>query len=89
LSFFSRAEAIALHRDGWTKCGVNPSSSSSSTSHPVPNAASNAVGVPAGSPPIRLRIGSTPLGTLRLVSTSPDELTTATWERLRCTSIPT
>ena len=24
LSFFSRAEAIALHRDGCTRCGANP-----------------------------------------------------------------
>jgi len=30
----------------------------------VPNAASNAVGVPGGSPPIIFRIGSTPFGTL-------------------------
>jgi hypothetical protein len=30
-----------------------------------------------------------PLGTLRLASTSPTASMTATWERLRCTSIPT
>ena len=24
LSFFSRAEAIALHRSAWTRCGANP-----------------------------------------------------------------
>jgi hypothetical protein len=43
----------------------------------------------SGKPPITLRIGSVPLGTFRFASTSPDSLTTATWERLRCTSIPT
>jgi hypothetical protein len=55
----------------------------------VPNAASNAAGVPGGSPPVTFKIGSTPLGTLRLASTSPSAPMTATWERLRCTSIPT
>jgi hypothetical protein len=55
----------------------------------VPNAASNAAGVPGGSPPITSKIGSTPFGTLRLTSTSPMASMTATWERLRCTSIPT
>jgi len=55
----------------------------------VPNAASKAAGVPGGSPPITSKIGSTPLGTLRLTSTSPMASMTATWERLRCTSMPT
>jgi hypothetical protein len=45
--------------------------------------------VPGGKPPITFKIGSTPLGTFRLVSTFPDWPATATWERLRCTSIPT
>jgi hypothetical protein len=56
---------------------------------PQPNAASNAVGVPAGRPPITDKTGFTPFGTLRLASTSPPSLITATWERLRWTSIPT
>jgi hypothetical protein len=47
-----------------------------------------AVAVPAGRPPITPRIGSIPLGTLRFASTSPSASMTATWERLRCTSIP-
>jgi hypothetical protein len=66
LSFFSRAEAIALHCSGRAMCGSKPQASSSSSSQPQPNAASYAAGVPAGSSPI-----------------------TATWERLRWTSIPT
>jgi hypothetical protein len=45
----------------------------------VPNAASNAAGVPGGSPPITFRIGSTPFGTFRLASTSPLASMTATW----------
>jgi hypothetical protein len=45
--------------------------------------------VPAGSPPITDKIGATPLVTFRLTSTWPSPLITATWERLRCTSIPT
>jgi len=56
---------------------------------PQPNAAPDAAGVPGGRPPITFRIGSTPLGTLRFASTSPAASMTATWERLRCTSIPT
>jgi len=68
LSFFSRAEAIALHCSGCTTCGSKPKSSSS---HPQPNAASNAAGVPAGSPPITDKTGATPLVTFRLASTSP------------------
>ena len=49
----------------------------------------DAAGVPGGSPPITFTIGSTPFGTLRLTSTSPLASMTASWERLRCTSIPT
>src|SRR6266568_5186438 len=60
-----------------------------SSSPPQPNAASYAAGVPAGRPPITDRIGLAPFGTLRLASTSPPSLITATWERLRWTSIPT
>jgi hypothetical protein len=78
LSFFSRAEAIALHCSGCTRCGSKPSSSSSCTSHPQPNAASNAAGVPEGRSPITDRIGRTPLDTFRLISTSPSWLMTAT-----------
>ncbi len=55
----------------------------------MPNAASNAAGVPGGKLPITFRIGSTPLGTLRLAITLPLASMTATWDRLRCTSIPT
>jgi hypothetical protein len=83
LSFFSRAEAIALHRSGCTRCGANPQTSSSSTSHPQPNPASNAAGVPGGSPPITLRIVSAPFGTFRFVSTWPSPSMTVIWERLR------
>jgi hypothetical protein len=36
LSFFSLAEAIALQREGWTRCGWSWSPSSSSTSQPHP-----------------------------------------------------
>jgi hypothetical protein len=45
---------------------------------PQPNAASNAAGVTGGRPPVTDKIGVTPLGTLRLASTSPPSLTTAT-----------
>jgi hypothetical protein len=54
-----------------------------------PYAASNATGVPAGRSPISRSIGSEPLTTFLLSSTVPSSVTTATWERLRCTSIPT
>jgi len=50
---------------------------------------SNAAGVLAGKPPITFKIGSAPLGTFWLASTSPSASMTATWDRLRCTSIPT
>jgi hypothetical protein len=56
---------------------------------PQLNAASNATGVPGGKPPITPRMASAPLGTFRFASTSPSASITATWERLRCTSIPT
>jgi hypothetical protein len=36
LSFFNRAEAMALQRLGWTKCGSSSSSSSKSTSQLQP-----------------------------------------------------
>jgi hypothetical protein len=36
LSFLSRAEAMALQRLGWTRCGSSSSSSNSSTSQPQP-----------------------------------------------------
>ena len=36
LSFFNLAEAIALQRLGWTRCGSSSSSSSRSTSQPQP-----------------------------------------------------
>jgi len=86
---FSRAEAIALHRSGCTMCGPDPQSSRSSISQPQPQAASNATGVPAGRSPISLSIGSEPFTTFRLSWTFPSSATTATWDRLRCTSIPT
>ena len=45
--------------------------------------------LPAASRRSPFKIGSVPLGTFRLASTSPPVSTTATWDRLRCTSIPT
>ncbi len=44
---------------------------------------------PADRPPVIDRTGLTPLGTLRLTRTLPPSSITATWERLRWTSIPT
>jgi hypothetical protein len=80
---FSRVEAMALHCSGRTMCGPKPWPSSSPRQPPQPNAAPDAAGVPAGSSPITDRTGLTPLGTLRLASTSPPSPATATWERLR------
>jgi hypothetical protein len=88
LSFFSRAEAIALHRSGCTRCASKPQSSSSSASQLQPNAASNATGVPEGRSPISRRNSVDPLTTFLFSTTVPSSVTTATWERLRCTSIP-
>jgi len=87
LPFFSRAEAIALHRDGCTRCGQTRNLPAALASHPVPNPAPDAAGVP-GKPPITFKIGSAPLGTFRLASTSPPVSMTATGDRLRCTPIP-
>jgi hypothetical protein len=89
LSFFSRADAIALHRSGCTRCASNPCSSSSRASQPQPNAASNATGVPAGRSPISRKIGSSPFTVFLFSTTVPSSATTTTWDRLRCTSIPT
>jgi hypothetical protein len=54
-----------------------------------PNAASNATGVPGGRSPISRSIGSEPFTTFLFSCTWPSPATTATWERLRCTSMPT
>jgi hypothetical protein len=45
--------------------------------------------VPAGSPPISRSIGAEPFTTFRFSCTFPSSVTTATWDRSRCTSIPT
>jgi len=45
--------------------------------------------VPGGKPPITFNIGSAAWGTFRFARTCPAWSITATWERLRCTSIPT
>jgi hypothetical protein len=85
----SRAEAMALPRLGWTRCGSSSSSSNSSTSQPQPSAASKATGVPGGNAP---RIGASWAGSLarvRLRCWVPAASPMATWERLRCTSMPT
>ena len=46
-------------------------------------------GVPGGKPPSSPSIGAEPLTTFRFSCTRPSSPATATWERLRCTSIPT
>jgi len=48
----------------------------------------DATGVPAGRSPINRSIGSDPLTTFLFSCTVPSSVTTATWERLRCTSMP-
>ena len=48
-----------------------------------------ATGVPEGRSPISRRIGSEPLTTFLFSCTCPSSVTTATWDRLRCTSMPT
>jgi hypothetical protein len=47
------------------------------------------LGVPVGRSPISRSIGSDPFTTFLLTCTFPSSVTTATWERLRCTSMPT
>jgi hypothetical protein len=86
-SSFSRADAIALHRDGCARCGASSQSSSSSSSH-HPYAASKATGVPAGSSSSSPTSSGEPFGTLRLNRSLPSGSSTATRDRLRCTSIP-
>jgi hypothetical protein len=77
-----------LHRSRWTRCGPGAAAPEQPPpANPAPDAASNAAGVPGGRSPTTFKIGSTPLGTLRLASTPPFASTTASWQRLRCTPI--
>jgi hypothetical protein len=48
-----------------------------------------ATGVPDGRSPISRKIGSVPFTVFLFSCTVPSSVTTATWERLRCTSMPT
>jgi hypothetical protein len=89
LSFFRRAEAIAVHRSGCTRCASKPYASSSPASQLQPNAAPDATGVPDGRSPINRRIGAVPFTVFLFSCTAPPSVTTATWDRLRCTSMPT
>jgi hypothetical protein len=89
LVVFSRAEAMALHRSGRTKVRLEAVVLEQVGQPALADAVSNATGVPDGRSPISRKIGAVPFTVFAFSCTLASSVTTAIWERLRCTSRPT